>query len=323
MLSAPIFEFIAREHPAFVHVPLGLVVALPLAMLGSFFPTRSLRWIRTAFFVASLALVGSIIALFSGLLWGRQVSLIPLGGFVPKVASASQSLQKMLLLHELTALTGVVVGSLCVGLIWRAWRAAQTDTDDPAAHHRRQLGRRLWERGVGLPALLLSILWLGSWGFCGKLGGIMVFGNEETNRAAAKADAAKRADAEADLPLRALDYASLEPASLAPFRSIQHSNRWVRVWVTASGIDAYKAGKQLPPGAYAVMSTYEDLKGKPSFEPGPLYFRETKADGTPYVAFYWPRVPETQRSETGGEDSVYFRSPHARLQACMDCHRKQ
>ena len=39
MLASPLIEFIAREHPAFVHVPLGLVAALPLAILISF-PSR-------------------------------------------------------------------------------------------------------------------------------------------------------------------------------------------------------------------------------------------------------------------------------------------
>jgi len=323
MSVAPVLEFIAREHPAFVHAPLGLIVALPVAMLGSFFPKRSLRWVRTAFFIASLALASSLVALISGLLWGRQIALIPADGYVPKVASASQVLQRMLQLHEIAALTGVVVGSLCVWLIWRVWHPAQVNMESTSIHHRKQLGRRIWERGVGAPALILCLLWLATWAFCGRLGGIMVFGNAATNKAAAETEAKRKSDAEAELPIRALDYASLEPAMEKPVRSAPHSNRWVRVWVTASGIDAYKAGKQLPPGAYAVMSTHEDLRGRPSFEPGPLYFRETRADGTPYVAFYWPRVPEAQRSETGGEDSVYYRSPDPRLQSCIDCHRKQ
>jgi hypothetical protein len=166
------------------------------------------------------------------------------------------------------------------------------------------------------------MLWLASWGFSGKLGGIMVFGNEETNRAAAEADAARRNDVEADLPIRALDYASLEPAETAPVRSKAHGDRWRRIWVTASGIDAYKAGQPLPPGAYAVMSTFADEKGKPSTEPGPLYMKETKADGTTAFAFYWSRIPEALRKEFGNQDSVYWRSPDAKLATCLGCHEK-
>ena len=38
MTASSLLEFIAREHPAFVHIPLGLVAVLPLAMLASFHP---------------------------------------------------------------------------------------------------------------------------------------------------------------------------------------------------------------------------------------------------------------------------------------------
>ncbi len=318
MTASPLLEFIAREHPAFVHVPLGLVATLPLAMLISFFSRHTKVWTGTTFFIALVAWVGSTMALFSGLIWGRQINLIPPSGFLPVVASEKQVLQKMLQLHEFAALTGFLIGGLCLWLLWRSWRH---EAADPAPD-RRHGGRRFWDRGVGVPALLVGCLWLASWGFSGKLGGIMVFGNEETNKAAAEADAAKRNDVEADLPIRALDYASLEPAEDRPVRSKAHGDRWRRIWVTASGIDAYKAGKPLPPGAYAVMATFTDEKGKPGTEPGPLYMKETRADGSTAFLFYWPRVPETLRKEVGGLDSVYWRSPDPKLFTCLGCHEK-
>lgn len=318
MTASPLLEFIAREHPAFVHVPLGLVATLPLAMLISFFSRHTKVWTGTTFFIALVAWVGSTMALFSGLIWGRQINLIPPSGFLPVVASEKQVLQKMLQLHEFAALTGFLIGGLCLWLLWRSWRH---EAADPAPD-RRHGGRRFWDRGVGVPALLVGCLWLASWGFSGKLGGIMVFGNEETNKAAAEADAAKRNDVEADLPIRALDYASLEPAEDRPVRSKAHGDRWRRIWVTASGIDAYKAGKPLPPGAYAVMATFTDEKGKPGTEPGPLYMKETRADGSTAFLFYWPRVPEVLRKEVGGLDSVYWRSPDPKLFTCLGCHEK-
>lgn len=318
MTASPLLEFIAREHPAFVHVPLGLVATLPLAMLISFFSRHTKVWTGTTFFIALVAWVGSIMALFSGLIWGRQINLIPPSGFLPVVASEKQVLQKMLQLHEFAALTGFLIGGLCLWLLWRSWRH---EAADPAPD-RRHGGRRFWDRGVGVPALLVGCLWLASWGFSGKLGGIMVFGNEETNKAAAEADAAKRNDVEADLPIRALDYASLEPAEDRPVRSKAHGDRWRRIWVTASGIDAYKAGKPLPPGAYAVMATFTDEKGKPGTDPGPLYMKETRADGSTAFLFYWPRVPEVLRKEVGGLDSVYWRSPDPKLFTCLGCHEK-
>ena len=321
MTASPLFELIAREHPAFVHIPLGLVAVLPVAMLASFLPKYGRVMTGTAFFLGAIGWLASTIALFSGLLWGRQVNLIMPSGFLPVVASEKQVLQRILQVHILAALAGFLIGGVCVFLMWRIWRRDFHAAPD-GSEHRHHAGRRFWERGVGAPALLVGFLWLGCWGFSGKLGGIMVFGSEETNKAAAEADAAKRNDVEADLPIRALDYASLEPAEAAPERSKAHGDRWRRIWITASGIDAYKAGKPLPPGAYAVMATFSDEKGRPSTEPGPLYMKETKADGTTAFAFYWARVPEALRKDFGGQDSAYWRSPDAKLATCLGCHEK-
>ncbi len=321
MTASPLLEFIAREHPAFVHVPLGLVAALPLAMLASFSRKNAKMLVATSFFIAILGWLGSTVALFSGLIWGRQINLIAPSAYLPVVANEKQVLQRILQIHIMAAFAGFLVGGLCVFLLWRIWRRDYRQLPE-GMEHRHHAGRRFWERGVGAPALLLSVIWLGSWGFSGKLGGIMVFGNEETNKAAAEAEKAKRNDAEAELPIRALDYASLEPAENAPARSKAHGDRWRRVWVSASGIDAYKAGKALPPGAYAVMSTFTDEKGKPSTEPGPLYMKETKADGTTAFAFYWGRVPTDLQKEFGNQDSVYWRSPDPKLATCLGCHEK-
>ena len=314
-MTGPLLELFSTEHPAFVHVPLGLVIVLPIAIGISYKAKHPHTWKLASFFIASLAFIGSLVAMLSGLFWGRQISLIPPGGLFPMAASEKQVLQKMLQLHEIAALVGVIIGLFCLILIWR-W-SKENNNDRRAAPAK---GRRLTDRVVGLAPLLFSFLWIASWGFCGKLGGIMVFGNEETNKAAAAADKARKGDAEADLPIRALDYASLEPAQAAPSRSKTHGNRWARVWVTASGIDGYKAGKPLPVGAYAVLSTVEDAHGKPSQEPGPLYMRETLADGKVSFVFYWPRVPASRRGETGGEDFAYWRSPSEKLKSCATCH---
>lgn len=320
MGSGSLLEWFAREHPAFVHVPLGLVATLPLAMVGSFLSPQGHRWTRTAFFMAAVAWFSSAVALGSGLLWGRQIGLILPGAFLPPEANATQVIQRMLRLHIYAALVGVLVGALCLALIWRAWGPGNPITGDHDLQHGRHLGRRFWERGVGLPALFAGLLWLGAWGFCGKLGGVMVFGNEETNRASAEAEAKRKNDVEADLPIRALDYGSLEPLTPEPQMSQAHGGFWVRTWVPASGIDAYRAGKPLAPGAYTVLSTFLDQKGKPSHELGPLYFKEVLADGNVAFAYYWAKVPEGKRAALGGEDAVYWRSPHPNLAVCATCH---
>ena len=338
-MTSPIIEFIAREHPAFVHVPLGLVICLPLPLLASYRSRHTHAWKLTALFMAVLAWLSSTVALFSGLVWGRQISLIPPGGLVPVILNEKQVLQNMLKLHEIAALTGVVIGAACIFMLWQSLKRDPGPGAAPAApvlrresdpeelrvqeaKNRRTGGRRRADQAVGAAALMLSIAWIVAWGFCGKLGGIMVFGNEETNKAAAEADAKRKNDVEAELPIRALDYASLEPIEPAPVRSPAHGDRWRRIWVTASGFDAYKEGKPLPSGAYAVLTTFEDEKGKPGHEQGPIYMKETKADGSTAFAFYWPRVPEKLRSQVGGEESVYWRSPDPKLGVCLGCHEK-
>jgi uncharacterized membrane protein len=320
MIASPLLQFIAREHPAFVHIPLGLVAMLPLAMLASFHRRHGKVLVGTSLFLATFGWFASMAALFSGLLWGRLINLIAPANFLPVVASEKQVLQRTLQLHIQAALLGFIIGGICVFLLWRIWRRDHSTA--AGNEHRLHAGRRFSERGVGLPALLVGLLWLGVWGFSGKLGGIMVFGSEETNRAAAEADAAKRNDVEAELPIRALDYASLEPTEAAPERSKAHGDRWRRIWVSASGIDAYQAGKPMPPGAYVVMPTFGDVAGRPGTEPGPLYFKEIKADGSTAFAFYWARVPEALRKDFGGQDSVYWRSPDPKLATCLGCHDK-
>lgn len=300
-MAAPLLDLFAREHPAWIHLPLGAVLLLPVALLLGLRKEWEGLSLRMAFFLALMALMGSGIALLSGLMWAHRIALIAPGAWLPG-GNPPSALQALLRGHEFAALLGFGLGLACLGALLRHLR-------DPGA------------RGAGWPARILAFAWLGAWGLCGRLGGVMVFGNEETTRAAAAAEAAKREDAEAELPVRALDFASLEPASERPFRSAAHGHRWGRVWVTASGIDAYRAGKPLPPGAYAVLATVEDEKGRPGPNPGPLYMRETGAGGEVLLSFYWPRVPEGARRETGGEDSAYWRNAHPGLNACRACHR--
>ncbi|WP_306597799.1 hypothetical protein [Geothrix sp. 21YS21S-2] len=296
-MGSALFEIFSREHPALVHVPLGMVVVLPVMMVAAHRSRYPQTWRRMAFRVALLALGGSLLTLLSGFYWARLLNLIPTGAFLPVVASQGQALQRILRTHELTALAGFGVGLLNLLLLRKSYHEPD---------------RMRWTTAC----LAGTILWAGTWGYVGRLGGVMVFGSAETNKAAADAINAKKNDAEAELPVRALDYASLEPLQAAPFRSRAHGDRLARTWVTASGSDALAAGKALPVGAYAVMST--EAKGGP----GPLFMREAKADGTQAFALYWPRIPEADRKDYGGEDFVYWRSPARGLETCAGCHAR-
>ena len=297
-MGNPLVELFSREHPALVHVPLGLVVCLPIMMVAAFRSRYPQTWRRMAFRVGLLALSLSVLTLISGFYWARMLSLIPAGAWLPQVAAQGQALQRTLRAHELSALAGYGIGVACLLLLRKSYHAPE-------------------QQGWTAVCLVATLAWAGTWGYVGRLGGIMVFGNAETNQAAAGAITARKDAAEAELPIRALDFASLEPAQPTAFHSRGHGGRLARTWVTASGIDAFQAGKPLPTGAYAVMSTLQDAQGTP----GPLYMREVKGDGSQAFAFYWPRVPESARAETGGEDYIYSRSPDKGVASCAGCHK--
>jgi len=126
-------------------------------------------------------------------------------------------------------------------------------------------------------------------------------------------------DPEAQAPLRALDYAALQPVHPDPVKSLAHGGRWIRAWVSPEAAEAYRAGDTLPVGTLVVLSSQEDRWGRPGPEVGPLYALEIQAGG-PSLTFYWPRVPAERRREVAGATRVYWRGGDAQLEACRTCH---
>jgi hypothetical protein len=84
-------------------------------------------------------------------------------------------------------------------------------------------------------------------------------------------------------------------------------------------VEAYRAGQRLPEGAFLVMSSQEDRWGRPGIDAGPLYSMEMKG-GKVRLAYYWPRVPEAKRGETGGADRAYWHGEDSHLGSCLTCH---
>ncbi|MBL0211248.1 MAG: hypothetical protein IPQ13_10120 [Holophagaceae bacterium] len=307
MANSPLMlEFLALKHPMLVHVPVGAALLLPLALIAAQRPGRGIKpWWITCRYLAWTGLLGLLCAMLSGWLWARHQGLIPQGKLLaPHLLkpTAEQWLQVTIWKHQMAASVSVVLGLLTLMASYR---------------------KRQEHQGLGLLALFFGLLWCGASLTAGYFGGQMThpaLGTAPVQGAVAAA--AEPTDPEMDAPLRALDYGSLEPMHPEPVRSTTHGNRWIRVWVTPSGSDAYRAGKPLPPGAFAVMTSLEDRWGRPSFESGPLYMLETLADGKPSLAYYWPRVPEAKRGETGGEASAYWRGKNPNLETCMGCHYK-
>ena len=304
--SSLMLELLALKHPLLVHLPVGVALLLPLALVAAQRPGRGIKpWWVTCRYLAWVGMLGLAFALLSGWLWARHLSLIPPGKLlVPHLLkpTAEQWLQGLLWKHQIAAIASAGLSVLTLLASYR---------------------KRQEHQGLGLLALFFGFLWCGASLTAGYFGGQMAhppLGNGPSQGAITAA--AEPADPEADAPLRALDYGSLEPIHSEPVRSTTHGNRWIRVWVTASGADAYREGKPLPPGAYAVMTSLEDRWGRPSFENGPIYMLETLADGKPSLTYYWPRVPEAKRGETGGEASAYWRGKNPNLESCMGCHFK-
>lgn len=191
----------------------------------------------------------------------------------------------------------------------------------------RSLFRRRQEHeGIGFLGLVLGVLWAAAavgaacYGFRLAHGGSVPPVKAEASVPSPAVLPSPKAGASDELLRRVLDYLRLEPIHARPVKSLSHGNRWIRVWVDARAKDAYLAGQPLPAGSLAVMSSVEDRWGRPSFDAGPLYALNVKADGKSELIFYWARVPEDRRSETGGRDSVFWRGTEGVLQSCQACH---
>ena len=289
-----LLDWIAFKHPMWIHVPIACAILAPLALLAAQRQGRGIRpwWVASRYLVW-MGVLGLGPALLSGLLWAKRLGFVAPG----KLLASKEAIGGLARHHQLWA-----IGALLLGLatLW-------------AVHRKRQD-----HQGIGFLALLFGCAWAFATGMTGYYGGKMAHplpGPPSPVKAAAASG-----DAEADLPARYLDFGGLIPVGDAWARVPQHDNRWGRVWVTASGIEAYQAGRPLPPGSYAVMSTAQDRAAQPGPDPGPLYAIEILADGTPKFTVYWAAVPDKEQAKFGGEDSVYWRSPDAGVQSCATCH---
>ncbi|HJU84802.1 MAG TPA: hypothetical protein VJ600_11365 [Holophagaceae bacterium] len=293
-------DLLALKHPMLVHLPLAAALLLPLPLLLSQRAGRGIRpWWTASRYLGWMGLLGLLPALVSGFLWARGLGLIPHGHLLAPPA-APGTLGWLMRRHQLFALATLPLAVLTV-----------------LSLHRR---RHDYE-GIGKTALVLGLLWAAAAVQAGRFGGRMAhppapFAPADT----AKAAPAPPPDPEADVPVRFLDFASLQPVQRAFVRGSAHGMKWERAWLTASAADAFAQGRPLPPGAYAVLSTTEDAFGRPGQDPGPLYAYEILDDGKPAFTVYWGRVPEARKAEFGGEDSVYWRKDAPALKGCLQCH---
>ncbi|HJW34003.1 MAG TPA: hypothetical protein VJ505_11605 [Holophagaceae bacterium] len=292
-------EWLALKHPLLVHLPIATALLLPLPLLFAQRAGRGIKpWWNTCRYMAWIGVIFLLPTLLTGYAWGRGLELIEAGHWLPSLDDPAGFLLRR---HQTM---GLITAALGFATLWSLYRG------------------RLEHEGLGILALLLGTAWAVATAITGLTGGRMAHGfvaMEAPRKAAAPEPPPAPKDPEAQVPLRALEYGSLESLHAEPFRSAAHDGLWARGWISPNALEAWKAGQPLPPGSHAVLSTQVSRWGRPGPDQGPLYFLEILPDGKPRFAFYWGRVPEDRRAEFGGQSRVYLREG-AMLQACLSCH---
>ena len=293
----PWMDWMALKHSVFVHVPVAIAFLLPWALLAAQRSGRGMRpWWITCRYLAWAGVLFSILAAVSGLLLARRLNFLTPEQFLAPKGSGEAAIFR---LHQLLAGSSLVLGLLTLKALFR---------------------RREEHQNIGFLGLVLGLFWAAASLGAGYFGGQLRQPTEQTEAAPPVAAVPSAPVLSDTMPsARMLDYQSLEPMHSEPIRNALHGKRWIRVWVTPAAQEAYRAGQKLPEGALLVMSSMEDRWGRPGPDAGPLYALEVK-DGKPRFTFYWPRVPELKRGETGGEPKAFWQGEDARLSACSTCH---
>ena len=295
-------EWFALRHPAMVHLPFAAALLAPIALLAAQRGGRGIRpWWTAARFLLLAGSIGSLLAVWTGFAQAWRTEVLPQGSWV--MPGALKSFHGVVAgRHQLLALLSVPLGFLALR----------------AAYQRRQE-----HQGLGLLPLFLGVLWSGLILWASSSGMAIFPPKGASVIAPAPAPVVvQKQDPENEGLLRILDFQRLQPMQAEPVKSPAHGNRWIRVWVTPAAAEAYAAGQPLPEGAVAVLVTLEDRWGRPGYEAGPFYALESRGAAAPALTYYWSRVPEARRGETGGAERMYLRGTDPGLQACLACHAR-
>jgi hypothetical protein len=289
-------EWLGLKHPMLVHLPLAAALLLPLPLLLAQRAGRGIRpWWIACRYLGWAAFLGLLATVPSGHAWGRGLG--HLGGAAWMAPKGSP-----LRIHQLLGLASL---ALSLGMLWSLHR------------------RRKDHEGLGWAAFLLGAAFAVVTVLAGLRGHRLTRGPAQPMVAAAPVavPSPEPPDPERDRPVRALDFAALQPVGAEPVRSQAHGGRFVRVWLSsAAAVEAYQTGQPLPAGTFAVLSSQEPRWGRPGPEAGPLWAYELATGGKPVFQLYWGRIPESQRAEFEGKERVYWRKDAPQLQACATCH---
>lgn len=175
-----------------------------------------------------------------------------------------------------------------------------------------------WPSGVLLSIGFLAALLCG---LTGHEGGEMVYGSEESSAASSPLPVGNLSD-----PLEAArDYRhSLVKMNSKPWNSRTHGHRWVNTYVSKEAADAYKNSNPLPEGSLVVKESFEDLNGKISDVPGPLYvMRKGKAADSPSTGGWQYALAWEKPAAHNPENilmPVKWLPGDSHLSSCVKCH---
>ncbi len=152
MSGSDLAALLGRAHPALVHAPIGAALFLPLALGLALRREGGNAWLRTAWFLATLGILGGLAAIVSGYSFARDLGGIQPGAWLARPVKPEPSFPALLRHHQLLALAGFPAGIGCLACLRRA-RAVRA-------------------------AFALALLWLTLWAVAGHWGGRMVFRND-------------------------------------------------------------------------------------------------------------------------------------------------
>lgn len=129
-------SWIAGKHILVVHVPIAAAILVPLPILAAQRGGRGIRpWWTTCRYLTGAGLVGALLALVSGFAQARAGGILPPGAWW---TSSQPGLGYLFRLHEAGGVLALVLGAVCLRALYR---------------------RRQEHQGIGIPALLLGLVW--------------------------------------------------------------------------------------------------------------------------------------------------------------------
>lgn len=182
-------------------------------------------------------------------------------------------------------------------------------------------------RGKAWPPVLQLVLGLAVaalFGVTGHEGGEMVYGPDE-EAPSVSSSSAPASVAPGDLFSLIQNYRqNMVKMNTRMWNSRTHGHRWVNTYVSKEAVTAYKNSDEIPEGVLVVKESFEDVGGKPSQTPGPLYvMRKGKVSDSPQIGG-WQFAMQWDHPVPGNPENIQmpvtWLPGDDHLNSCFRCH---